>query len=259
MRKHFLFVLFVAVLCLFVSCATKKAVNEGDERLVAAVFTKDDGQLYIEKDGDREYLDTMWVYYTDGTFEQYVEGDDDNLLLFSTGTYKLDGGDFVFDEGEVDYGDITIERDKKYQNGKLSGYSSSHTYDLGSLGFVQLYALDERDSRHVEAVFYGLDKQLFVERDGEREYLDTIWIYYSDMSFEQYASVDDKMILFSSGTYAFEDGGDFIYEAEEDDCGDILITRTMKYSATKGLEEYSSMHLYDLNSLGFVPITAHID
>lgn len=258
MRKQLLFILLIAVLCLFVSCATKNGVlSENAGKPVAALFAKEDAQAYVEWDGDRDYLDTLWVYYTDGTFDQYVE-EDDKVLLFSTGTYSLSDGDFVYEEGEDDFGDITIVREMKYRDGKLSSYSSDHTYDLGSLGFVQLYALRD-ESKTVEAVFYGVEKQLFIERDGDREYLDTIWIYYSDMTFEQYAAVDDEMILFSLGTYSFEDGGDFIFSDDDGDSDDIQINRTMKYSAENGLAAYSSSHIYDINSLGFVQITCHKD
>lgn len=254
MRKQFLFILFVAVLCLFVSCATEKGVlSENAGKPVAALFAKEDAQSYTERDGDRENLDTLWVYYTDGTFDQYAE-EDDKLVLFSTGTYSLSEGDFVYGNDEEDYGDITIVREMKYRDGKLSAYSSVHTYDLGSLGYVQLYALCD-ETKTVEAMYYGIEKQLFVERDGDREYLDTIWIYYSDMTFEQYAAVDDEMILFSLGTYSFvENDGSF--------CGpedNIQLNRTMKYSAENGLAEYFSSHVYDINSLGFVQITCHKD
>ncbi len=109
----------------------------------------------------------------------------------------------------------------------------------------------------MEALFYGEEKQLFTERDGEKEYLDTVWIYYSDMTFEQYAAVDDKMILFSRGTYSFSGGQDFIFSVEEKDLGDIVINRTMKYSALDGLSPYSSSHVYDLHTLGYEEITYH--
>lgn len=251
-----LLIVSALVLSLFsVSCATKKATvatetNVGETKWVTAVFVKEDAQAYTEADGDNEKLDTIWIYYSDCTFEQFVELDDD-IELFSKGSYTLtQGGDFVLKDDEPVV-NITIRRSHKFQSGLLEEYLSEHTYDLGTLGFDQLYAYDN-DSRRVEAVFYGIEKQPFVESDGEREMLDTVWIYFNDMTFEQYAWLDDEMVLFSTGTYAFSDGGDFIYEAEEKSFGDITLSRREKYQAGKGLSPYESTHTYDLNSLGFI-------
>ena len=251
-----LLIVSALVLSLFsVSCATKKATvvtetNVSDTKWVTAVFAKEDAQAYTEADGDKEKLDTIWIYYSDGTFEQFVELDDE-IALFSMGTYALtEGGDFVFEDNESVV-NITIRRSHKFRGGLLEEYLSEHTYDLGSLGFDQLYAY-ENDSKRVEAVFYGHEKQPFVESDGEREMLDTVWIYFSDMTFEQYAWIDDVMVLFSTGTYVFADGGDFLYESQEENFGDIVISRKEKYQAGKGLSSHESTHTYDLNSLGFV-------
>ncbi len=259
MKKALLLIALSLVLTLFVSCATKSGtVSDGDKtRVISSIFTKEEGQSYVEKDGEMDYLDTMWIYYTDGTFEQFVEHDD-TVILFSKGAYSLTGGDFVYEDGEKDFGDITIKREMKYVGGKLTSYSSVHTYDLGSLGFDQLYVLDD-ESKTVEAVFFGEEQQLFIEMDGDKEYLDTVWIYYSDMTFEQYASFGDKMILFSIGTYYFEDNGNFINCVDEKGHGDIVIKRTMKYSALDGLAPYSSSHAYDLSALDYVMITYHVN
>lgn len=238
---------------LVVSCATT-AGEENETRFVTAVFAKEEAQLYTNADGGKDMIDTVWIYYSDGTFEQYAELGE-TAALFSTGSYEIGGdGDFVIDENETVV-NLTIRRSSKYQNGLLSKYASEHTYALGELGFEKLYAF-ESDSRTIEAVFYGKDKQLFVEEDGAREMLDTIWIYYSDMTFEQFAPIDGAMTLFSTGSYAFADGGDFIYEADEADYGDIVLNRTQKYQAGKGLTAYESSHTYDLKSLGFVVLVA---
>ncbi len=258
MKKSMLLaVAMTLVICLLsVSCATKALPEKDEERTVVAVFAKEDAQAYTYSDGERDYLDTLWVYYSDGTFRQYAELGDD-VVLFSCGTYSLVDGDFIYGSDEEDFGDIVIKRERKYVNGELTDYSSEHTYDLGSLGFVQLYAYGT-DPSSVEAVFYGLDKQLLVNTEGENDFLDTCWIYYSDMTFEQYAVVGDEMVLFSRGTYSFADDGDFIYEMDGDDYGDIVISRTHKYSTSDGLVEYQSSHVYDLGSLGFEQIVSPV-
>ncbi len=247
---------FISVLCILivltvsVSCQTVHSEKK-EERYVSAIFQKEEAQKYIEDDEEAEFLDTIWIYYSDGTFEQYAMMDD-TAVLFSSGTYAVVSGSFAsLPEGEET--SITIRRSSKYQNGEFAAYSSEHMYDLGTLGFDEIYAYRENGHR-IEAVFFGDDRQLFVESDGDREMLDTIWIYYDDMSFEQFALLDGHMRLFSRGSYAFSDGGDFFYEEKASDCGDITITRSEKYQAGKGLSAYSSSHTYDLNSLGFEKI-----
>ncbi len=258
MRKTMIAVSAVALLlCLFcVSCTTVKktgAAETTEGRWVIAIYTKEDAQAYSAGSGEKENLDTSWIYFSDGTFVQFAEFND-TLLLFSNGTYALnEGGDFIEEEGE-DAVYLTIKRSQKYQNGALSGYSSEHTYNLGTLGFEQIYAYED-GGKKIEAVFYGLDKQLLVEEDGDKEMLDTVWLYFDDMTFEQYAVVDGIMTLFSTGDYVFEDGGDFIYEEAEDNFGDITISRHQKYSISDdSLSPYESVHTYDLKSLGFVQL-----
>ena len=107
----------------------------------------------------------------------------------------------------------------------------------------------------VEAVFLGIQKQPLTLEDGTVTDVDTIWIYYSDGTFELFATVDNHTVLFSVGTYAFEEGGDFIY-MEDGDLGDITINRTEKYVPGQGLAEHESSHTYDLATLGFTQLYA---
>ena len=178
-------------------------------------------------------LDTLWVYYSDGTFEQFA-AIDDQLVLFSKGTYAFaEDGDFIYEVDETDHGDIIITRTHKYQAGAgLDAYESEHTYDLGTLGFDPLYAFIP-DGKLVRVLFYGDDKQPYVESDGDEEMIDTEWFFYSDGTFEQYGEIDDQIVLFSTGTYELSDGADFVYE--DDDNGQITINRDQKYQAGSGL------------------------
>ncbi len=61
-------------------------------------------------------------------------------------------------------------------------------------------------------------------------------------------------LLFSLGTYSFANEGDFNYDPDEKNFGDIIIERTHKLTADKDLAEYSSSHTYPLGSLGFTKI-----
>ena len=222
---------------------------------VVAVFAGIDKQPITEEDGDKDNVDTIWVYYSDNTFEQFALVDDKSVL-FSIGTYELSGGeDFIYDGQDKNGGTITINRTKKYDSVRgLVDHESSHTYELYTLGFTQLYAPDS--PRKIVTIFSGPDKQPFKEIDQddnetENERIDTWWIYYDDGSLEQYAEVHDKLELFSVGTYEFKDNGGFNYQQDEEEHGVITINRTKKYQDGKGLVDYESSHDYDLSTLGF--------
>ena len=43
---------------------------------VAAVFAAPDIQPYTDEDGETDRIDSVWVYYSDGTFEQFAVLDD---------------------------------------------------------------------------------------------------------------------------------------------------------------------------------------
>ena len=106
----------------------------------------------------------------------------------------------------------------------------------------------ESKGKNVCAIFVGIDKQ---PSGGADELIDTIWIYFDDETFEQYAEVDKEMVLFSQGNYYFENDGNFIDGQKDSSKGQITIDRTKKYQYGKGLIDYSSHHTYDLYALGF--------
>ena len=102
--------------------------------------------------------------------------------------------------------------------------------------------------KDVSAIFSGIDKQ---PSGGSDEMVDTIWIYYDNGTFYQYAEIDKEMILFSQGNYHFENNGNFIDGQKDSSKGQIVINRNKKYQYGKGLLDYSSLHTYDLYALGF--------
>lgn len=221
---------------------------------VAAIFAASAVQPYTGKSGNQEMADTIWIYYTDGTFEQFAEADGE-VLLFSTGTYELTGGTgFADDPSGTGKGQITIRREKKYSAEQgLADHRSEGTYKLGTLGFAQLYTPDAK--RKAAAVFYGDDKQAWTGEDGQPKTLDTWWVYFSDGSFEQYAVLDNKVVLFSLGSYELSGNSSFVYEKNGEEPGVITIRRTMKYTKD-GLAPYESSHEYELAKLGFIRIAA---
>lgn len=110
------------------------------------------------------------------------------------------------------------------------------------------------NEKNVSAIFVGLDKQLFTGGDN---LIDTIWVYYDDETFEQFAEVGRELVLFSQGNYHFENGGNFIDGKKDLSKGQIVINRHKKYQNGLGLVDYSSTHTYSLYGLGFKCIWPH--
>lgn len=102
----------------------------------------------------------------------------------------------------------------------------------------------------VAAIFEKKAAQEFISGDKTIDFLDTVWIFYKDNTFEQYAKIENKNTLFSLGTYKMVQGSDF-YFANEKDSGDIMISRTQKYDYKQGLVPYKTTRRYDLAQMGF--------
>ena len=258
MKKRIFFILILAAICMPAIDVSAEGgvfpVKKGVR--VEALFAGNDKQPVIEADGDPEMADTIWIYYSDFSFEQFAETDG-RVVLFSTGTYEFTGdADFICEEDKTDNGLIILRRTQKYQEGKgLADYSSEHAYDLGTLGFEPIYVSGNEESS-VRAVYYGCDIQPYTEADGDAEMLDTWWVYFADGTFRQYAVADDTIVLFSTGTYEFSGTESFIYEADEANDGTVVLNRNRKYNAAEGLAPYESSHEYNLEELGYTRIVA---
>ena len=218
---------------------------------VAAIFAQQEKQPFTTAEGSIRFLDTIWIYLTDGSFVQYAVLDEEPVV-FSIGSYRFENGGSFLPVGDEDAGgSLVITRTAKYADGVgLQEYSSEHSYALRDLGFRQLYYAED-GGKTVAAIFYGSGKQSF----GDGQMLDTYWIYYSDMSFEQYACLGSDPILFSEGTYRLSDGADFVFDPDTADWGTITITRTMKFQEGVNYAEYESEHTYELGSLGYSRLT----
>ena len=111
-----------------------------------------------------------------------------------------------------------------------------------------LYPDDVRTDLKLVAAFMQVDKQKLVKADGSEQYLPTIWFYYDNGTFQQYAVIDgEKDVLFSSGEYSV---------AEDASTSKSIITlhRTQKYQDGIGLADYDSTHEYVLGELGFIRV-----
>lgn len=237
MMKRLISLLLAMMISLGICCAETTPVPDGAE--VVAVFAQQDKQPVTKIDGSIEYLDTIWIYFTDYSFVQYAFIDD-TPVLFSTGTYEFaNGGDFLYEETEEDYGDIVIRRNAKYADGEgLKEYSSEHAYGLNTLGLTELFYGGDKEEK-VAAIFAGCEKQTFNEN-----LLDTYWIYYDDMTFEQYTCLKSDPVLFSTGTYEFAgEAGDF---------SSIVVRREQKFQAGLNLADYESEHTYNPFEMGYI-------
>lgn len=192
----------------------------------------------------------MWIYYSDDTFVQYAEGPD-GYEPFSTGTYSFkEDGDFVLEE-DGDNGTIVINRNKKKTSLRsgLSDYNSTHEYELGTLGFEQLFGPGD-EGKEVEVILGDDNQLIYTDEDGVLSHLDSVWIMFTDKSFKQFVFMDDDVKLYGSGTYEFDDTGDFKYTGIEGESGKITLTYDYNVQLDgEGKENVKSI-TYDIRSLG---------
>lgn len=235
-----LFVLFLILSLSVCSACLAETAN------VEAVFVKDEGQMFVQENGSISMLDTAWVYYSNLTFEQYAIIDDE-VKLFSQGTYRFEeGSDFDPSNSEKDL--ISITRSTKYnaQNG-LQPYQSEHLYDLYNLGYTQI--LNREKDAHMIAAFLGAANQPYGD-----EMVDSLWLYYGDQSFEQYAYLDYMHpTLFSEGYWKIDNGTDLYLGTEKENDVIITLTRTKKLQDGSYMA-YASEHTYELKTLGYEQI-----
>lgn len=235
-----LFVLFLILSLSVCSACLAETAN------VEAVFVKDEGQMFVQENGSISVLDTAWVYYYNLTFEQYAIIDDE-VKLFSQGTYRFEeGSDFDPSNSEKDL--IYITRSTKYnaQDG-LQPYQSEHLYDLYNLGYTQI--LNREKDAQMIAAFLGAANQPYGD-----EMVDSLWLYYGDQSFEQYAYLDYMHpTLFSEGYWKIDNGTDLYLGTEKENDVIITLTRTKKLQDGNYMA-YASEHTYELKTLGYEQI-----
>lgn len=67
-----------------------------------------------------------------------------------------------------------------------------------SLGVCYAETTPVPDGAEVIVIFAQQDKQPLTKQNGRIEYLDTIWIYFTDYTFVQYAFIDETPVVFST-------------------------------------------------------------
>ena len=214
---------------------------------VVAVYAQQSKQPFARQGGVISFLDTVWIYLSDNSFVQYAFIDE-KPFVFSKGVYHFENGSsFLAKKAGDNQSHLVIKRTAKFADKKgLKEYKSERRYELNSLGFQNLFCLENKGKKIV-AIFAGQNKQPY----GDSRLIDTYWIFYDDMTFNQYACSASDPILFSEGTYSLSDGADFDYSENKKDYGKITITRSKKLKPGFNYANHVSSHTYALNTLGF--------
>ena len=239
MKKSLAMILVLVLLISVVGVAPAFAADGNDDVLPVLPFMKEDvtvvavfagvkaqpikGPDDAPEGAEPVKADTIWIFYTDETYDQYAETSL-GYERYSTGTYFFkEDADFVIVEGE-DNGIIVIERNQTYSMEKkmLEDDKSTEEYELGTLGYVQLFGPD--DGRAVEAIYGDPTMTLYEDENGVLKKLDTVWIFFSDGSFSDYVFLEGDVILNCKGSYEFDEAGDFHLPPYEEDSGTITLT-----------------------------------
>ena len=196
------------------------------------------------EDVDPIKLDAILIYFSDNTFDQYVQTPS-GYELFSTGTYSFkEDGDFILSENEDE--DIVVVNVKQQYSMKermLVDDQSSKEYKLGTIRYDQIFGPE--DGREVEAIFADDYAVIYVDEDGVISKLDAVWIYFSDGTFAEYAYLNGEVIPFGGGTYELSENGDFHILPDEEDYGTI----TMTWEDSEGNFKGESL-IFNLGTMG---------
>ena len=143
------------------------ASSTGDGVSLVAAYMQVNKQKLVKADGGEDYLTTMWLYYDDGSFQQHAILSDGTDVLFSAGTYQIDGS---FD---VEKSVLTLHRTQKYADGVgLAAYDSTHDYNIGELGFIRVYPPAKRTPETILAGMTTEDKIAQMLMPAFRKYTD---------------------------------------------------------------------------------------
>ena len=247
MKKFFALLILICLVfaaLLGVSPAVREPRGE-----ILAIYSCPDAQIVTGADQTKELADTVIFLYRNMSYVQYIIHDGE-YEIYSEGGFTAD---FDWNEPDWQYDAphiITVNVEKLHrENHRLT--RADLTYDI-NLDWVTNYCLypdDARPDLKLTAAFIQTDKQLLVHTDGSEEYLPTMWFYFDDGTFRQYALFDGREDrLFSRGEYSITGGG-FA------DAGAVLtIHRTQKYKDGVGLADYDSLHDYVIGELDFIRI-----
>ena len=249
MKKAFPVLLAAALLCIaFCSAAEENAHPE-----ILAVYSSPKAQIITGDDRSKELADTVIFLYQDHSYIQYVDHEN-RYEIYTKGTFEVN-----FDWTEPGWQDktphILTVHAKQIHSSDHQTEAADLTYDV-DLDRVMNYCLypdNVRTDMELVAAFMQVDKQKLVRADGSEEYLPTIWFYYNDGSFQQFAIIGgQENTLFSCGDYSVTD--DMFTDESL-----LTIHRTQKYQDGVGLTDYDSTHDYLIGGLDFIRVYPNMD
>ena len=215
---------------------------------ILAVYSCPDTQIITNSDQTEEQADTVIFLYQDSSYVQYVDHSH-RYEVYSTGDFEMNF-DITEPEWENQTPHILTLKMKQIHGDdhQLKLIDETYDLDMDQLKDFCLYPDNVRTDLKLVAAFMQVDKQKLVKQDGSEEYLPTIWFYYDDGSFQQYAILKDKkQVLFSSGEYSIT-SADFANDSV------LTLHRTKKYQDGEGLADYDSTHDYTIGTLDFIRI-----
>ena len=226
------------------SAVSSEVSSDGGMAKIAAIYSAPQSQIVTDENGSKAIADTFIYIYENGSYRQYVDHDG-QLEPYSEGTCELNGE--LDTSGPVI---VTFHVNKAHQGDhELGDVELSYDVDLSKEGDFCLYPVGDNSDKDVVAAFMQVDKQKLVKRDGSETLLTTMWFYYEDGAFQQFAlSEGGEDILFSEGAYSVSNGS-FV-----DKDSVLTIHRTKKYQDGEGLAPYDSTHDYVIGELEFLRI-----
>ena len=244
MKKMIPVLLAVVLLC--IACCS--IAEEREQPPILAVFSSPEAQIMTGNDQSKELADTVIFLYQDYSYVQYVDHGN-RYEIYTKGTFEVN-----FDWTEPGWQNqaphiLTVHVEQIHTaDHQTDATDLTYDVDLDRVAGYCLYPDNARTDLELVAAFMQVDKQKLVRTDGSEEYLPTIWFYYNDGSFRQFAIVDgQKDELFSCGNYTVT-GGVFTDESV------LTIHRTQKYQDGVGLADYDSTHDYRIGGLDFIRV-----
>ena len=239
----------LAVLALIVFlCPVCPVTAEESSPEILAVYSCPETQIITGPDQTKELADTVIFLYQDRSYIQYVNHEN-RYEIYSSGTFDVNFDwskpGWQFETPHI----LTIHAVLLHgADHEMAAADFTYDIDLDRVMDYCLYPDNLRTDLKLVAAFMQVDKQKLVRTDGREDYLPTIWLYYNDGSFQQYAIVDGHNdVLFSCGDYSVTDG---VFTAKSV----LTIHRTRKYQDGVGLAAYDSTHDYVIEELDFIRI-----
>ena len=210
---------------------------------IRLVFAAPDSQIVTDENGMETAVDTIIFLYSDGIYRQLaiIGG---KTEVFSEGAYS------VSEDGAPENRPVMTIHVQKYRqpDGTLADDDRSFTVNMEDVNDYCLYPKNMQEDRKLTAAFMHAEQQKLARTDNTEVFLPTVWLYYQDGTFQQYASMPDaRDVLFSTGVYTIS--GDFLAEESV-----LTIHRTQKYQDGIGLSDYDSTHDYVIGNLDFIRI-----